>query len=257
MFRVIAGVQFCDNRAVKTLNFKDPRYLGDVVNICKILEDQGVQEFLLNEIDVFKPSLTIPIVATRVAKHIRSPLTFGGGINSLEKAEAVIGAGFERILVSTKVIEVPSFVSKLVNEFGASSVSIGLDFTLIESKFQLLTSHRRLAVNDWQTIVKQIIEFCPGEIVLKIREFDGSYRELKTVIGEYSRLFEFLSKIVDLRDVQILAGCGINTTDAINQLCELELFDGVVVGSLISFAGSGQGVLVNFPREYQVIQKKR
>lgn len=70
----------------------------------------------------------IPVVAEKCFM----PLTFGGGIRTLEDARRRFESGADKITVNTQALQDPSFISALAHEFGSQAVVVSIDARLIE-----------------------------------------------------------------------------------------------------------------------------
>lgn len=57
----------------------------------------------------------------------RARVQVGGGVRSVERAEALLAAGVSRVVVGTAAVERPELIDALVAAVGASHVAIGLD----------------------------------------------------------------------------------------------------------------------------------
>ena len=52
--RVIPIITISEGRVVKTINFRDPKYVGDVINTVKIFSDLGADEIIILDITATK-----------------------------------------------------------------------------------------------------------------------------------------------------------------------------------------------------------
>ena len=70
---------------VKTINFKEPKYIGDPINAVRIFNEKKVDELVVLDIDATvynqEPDLTL---ISKIASECRMPLCYGGGIKSIE-----------------------------------------------------------------------------------------------------------------------------------------------------------------------------
>lgn len=62
-----------------------------------------------------------------LAPRCRMPLTVGGGIRTLADANARLLAGADKVLITTRGLEEPSFIDAAAREFGAQAVVVGVD----------------------------------------------------------------------------------------------------------------------------------
>jgi cyclase len=49
--RIIPSLLVQDNGLVKTVNFRNPKYVGDPINAVRIFNDKGVDELVIFDID--------------------------------------------------------------------------------------------------------------------------------------------------------------------------------------------------------------
>ena len=55
--RVIPVLTISENNLVKTVNFKNPKYIGDPINAIKIFNEKEVDELIIIDIDATKKIL--------------------------------------------------------------------------------------------------------------------------------------------------------------------------------------------------------
>lgn len=87
---------------VKTRKFRKKTYLGDPVNVINLFNRFEVDEIVLLDITASKldrgPDLD---VVENVAEECWVPLTYGGGITTLQQIEKLIRAGVEKVVLGT------------------------------------------------------------------------------------------------------------------------------------------------------------
>ena len=85
-------------RFSKTVKFKDPKYVGDPINAVKIFNEKKVDELILLDIDASSNKVKPDFKKLKIiANESRMPLTYGGGISTVEEAKMIIALGFEKI----------------------------------------------------------------------------------------------------------------------------------------------------------------
>ena len=55
------------------------------------------------------------------------PLTYGGGIKSLQQAERIFELGVEKISLQSSALKNPNLVSQIASKYGSQSIIISLD----------------------------------------------------------------------------------------------------------------------------------
>ena len=89
--RIIPCLLVSDNGLVKTVRFKDPKYVGDPINAVKIFNEKEVDELIVLDIDATsKGREPNERLIRQFAVECRMPLCYGGGIKTTEQARRII-----------------------------------------------------------------------------------------------------------------------------------------------------------------------
>ena len=95
-----------DGALVKTVNFKEPKYIGDPINAVKIFNEKKADEIVILDISITKKNLDPNFrLIKSLVKESRMPLCYGGGIKSIEQAKKIISFGVEKISLGTAAIK--------------------------------------------------------------------------------------------------------------------------------------------------------
>src|SRR5687767_6490042 len=105
---------------VKTVQFKEPKYVGDPINAVKIFNEKEADELIVLDIDatVTGAAPNFRLIA-QFAAECRMPLCYGGGVKTAEQAKRIIGLGVEKVAISSAAIENPSLINEIANEIGS------------------------------------------------------------------------------------------------------------------------------------------
>jgi imidazole glycerol-phosphate synthase subunit HisF len=126
--RVIPCLDVDDGRVVKGTNFVDIRDAGDPVELAERYDAAGADELVFLDITASHESRdTIVELARRTADNVFIPFTIGGGIRSVEDAQAVLDAGADKVSVNSSALERPELISELAGVFGSQCVVIAID----------------------------------------------------------------------------------------------------------------------------------
>ena len=66
-------------------------------------------------------------IIAEVAKSAFMPLTFGGGIRSLEAVQKRLFQGADKIAINTQALRDPAFITKCAESFGSQCVVVSMD----------------------------------------------------------------------------------------------------------------------------------
>src|SRR5216684_5767714 len=113
---------------VKTIRFKDPKYVGDPINAVKILNEKEVDELIFLDITASREGKG-PAFATieDIASECFMPVAYGGGISTTEQAQRIVSMGVEKIVLNTAALHRPAIVTELSERIGASSTVVAID----------------------------------------------------------------------------------------------------------------------------------
>lgn len=126
--RIIPCLDVDASRVVKGTNFVDIRDAGDPVELAERYDEQGADELVFLDITATHERRdTIVELARRTADNVFVPFTIGGGIRSIEDAQAVLDAGSDKISVNSAAVARPELVTELSNVFGAQCVVLAVD----------------------------------------------------------------------------------------------------------------------------------
>jgi cyclase len=93
---------------VKTVQFKDDKYVGDPINAVKIFNEKEADELIVLDIDASATGAGPDFrLIAQFAVECRMPLCYGGGIKSVEDATKIIALGVEKIAISSAAVENP------------------------------------------------------------------------------------------------------------------------------------------------------
>ena len=111
--RVIPCLDVDGGRVVKGTNFVDIRDAGDPVELAERYDAEGADELVFLDITASHESRdTIVELARRTADNVFIPFTIGGGIRSVEDAQAVLDAGADKVSVNSAALERPELIGR-------------------------------------------------------------------------------------------------------------------------------------------------
>ena len=239
--RFIPVLQLAGTSAVKTHGFNPARYIGDIVNAAQIFNSKMADELIVIDVGHHRNNPSRPDALRHLAEECFMPLAFGGGIQTVRQAASLFKEGIEKVSINTSFVEGGSLVSDAANQFGSQSVVASIDAKLeLDGSYQVYSrgGTRALGVNPVE-MAKRAEDQGAGEIIIQSIDRDG----MRT---GYDR--ELVRAVVQATSLPVVALGGANTVD---DLAEIVMNDGAsaaAAGSLFSFYGRLQAVLINYPR---------
>lgn len=242
--RLIPCLLIKDNGLVKTINFDNPKYLGDPLNTVRIFNEKKVDELIVLDIDAsrLKKDPNYKLLA-KIANECNMPLCYGGGIKSISQCERLINLGIEKLALSSVVFSNKKIINEASKKFGSQSVVVVLDIKksgLLKKKYEIFYKNGKSKIKlNLHTFIKEIESLGAGEIVINSIDNDG-------LMKGYD--IQLISEVKDLISIPLTAigGAG-SLQDAKHLWKELGLV-GAGAGSLFVFKGKNRAVLITYPK---------
>ena len=246
--RIIPCLLVHQGGLVKTVEFKNPKYVGDPINAVKIFNEKEADELVVLDIDATvngqEPDYRM---IAHLAAECRMPLCYGGGVRTSEQAKHIIGLGVEKVAMSAAAIDDPSLVTRTAEAVGRQSVVVVLDVRKKSGFFS--RGHEVCTHNGKRTHKMDVIDTAlrmqsagAGEIVVNSIDRDGQRK------GYDLELASELKKSLHI-PLTFLGGAGSHKDiEALQGLCGVV---GSAAGSLFVFKGPYRAVLINYPNPQQ------
>jgi|TARA_B110000438_G_scaffold64796_1_gene65320 cyclase len=242
--RIIPSLLIHKKGLVKTVNFTNPKYVGDPINAVKIFNEKSVDELIITDIDATvnnnEPDYSL---IEKIAMECRMPLCYGGGIKNAEQAKRIFNLGVEKISISSSAINNPSIISELSESVGSQSLVVVLD---IKKKY--LSTNYNVLINNGKdktginltSFVSSLQALGAGEIVLNSIDRDGSMQGY-----DYKAIDQVRANTT--LPLTVLGGAG--NLSHIEDLISKYGIIGAAAGSIFVFKGKYKAVLINYPNE--------
>ncbi|HEX2613603.1 MAG TPA: AglZ/HisF2 family acetamidino modification protein [Fibrobacteria bacterium] len=240
--RIIPCLLIHNGGLVKTVQFGDPKYVGDPLNAVRIFNEKEVDELMVVDIDASRHgrSPNEQLIA-QMAAECRMPLCYGGGIKSVEQVERLIGLGVEKVAMSSAAVADSGLLGRCAERVGRQSVVVVIDVKtsglLRKPEVVTLNGTNRTGL-DPVKFAQSVQEAGAGEIVLNSVDRDGK------MAGYDLELIERVKKVVHV-PLTVLGGAG--SFDDIRALAQRYPVIGAAAGSLFVFKGKYRAVLINYP----------
>lgn len=241
--RIIPSLLIQDNGLVKTVNFKNPKYVGDPINAVKIFNEKAVDELTIFDIDStvknLQPNYSL---IERIANQSRMPLCYGGGVKTVEQAQRIFGLGIEKIALSSSALQKPQLIAEIADRVGTQSVIVVLDVKKkLFGGYEVYTHNgkKSTGINPFEFIEKAQ-RFGAGEIIVNSIDQDG-------VMKGYDHLLIGKAREKTTLPMTVLGGAG--SLEDIRAIIGKHKIIGVAAGSLFVFKGIYKAVLINYPKK--------
>tara|TARA_B100000575_G_C23142892_1_gene665652 strand:- start:6942 stop:7709 length:768 start_codon:yes stop_codon:yes gene_type:complete len=243
--RIIPVLLKNEDGLVKTINFKNPKYVGDPINAVRIFNEKEVDELIILDISASRKNLEPDYKSIKMwADESRMPLCYGGGIKNADQAEKIFSLGVEKVAVSSSAVNDPKIISEIGNRVGSQSVIGVLDVKKnIFGNYKVYTLNGEIKSNEKLIpLINKFEDLGVGELVINSIDRDG------TMSGYDYELIDIVRKN---SNVPLTVIGGASSLKNIQDLVYKHKIIGAGVGSLFVFKGKYRAVLINYPSKFE------
>jgi cyclase len=238
--RVIPVLLIHETGLVKSVKFKNYKYVGDPINAVRIFNDKEVDEICILNISASKQKKgpDIDHVAEIVSEAFM-PVAYGGGVTTLAQAEKLFYNGVEKIVLNYASANNPDLITEIAKRYGVQAVVASIDY-----KSGLFGKSSAYTLNGSEKIGKTPVDFAnelqdrgAGEILLNSIDRDGTYQ------GYDLGMIESVHKAVT---IPVIACGGAGSTDDFKKAVKAGA-SAVAAGSMFVFQRPHNAVLISYP----------
>ena len=225
---------------VKTVRFEDGAYLGDPVNVINLFNRFEADEIALLDVRATVAGRPPEFdLIEGLAAECWVPLSYGGGIRTIDDVRRVLASGVEKVVLGTVAADDPELITEAARIFGAQAVIVAVDARRASDgtyETFVASGTRALGV-DPATYARTAASRGAGEILVTSIDRDG------TMEGYDVDLIRLVAGAVD---IPVIA-CG-GAGDRVDIRVPIDAgASAVAAGSIFVFRGRERGVLINFP----------
>jgi len=228
---------------VKTVKFKDSKYVGDPINAVKIFNEKEVDELIVLDIDATVENREPDYkMIENLANECRMPLCYGGGIKTASQAQRILSLGVEKIAISSIVFDNPRLIKEISTKVGSQSVVIVFDVKKkLFGGYEIYTHNAKNKIKqDLFELVEKVQNLGAGEIVINSIDNDG-------VMKGYD--LDLIERVKNMSNIPMTVLGGAGTLEDIGKAIEKFGIIGCAAGSLFVFKGKYKAVLINYPSQ--------
>ena len=235
--RIIPFLMLHGEELYNSVQFGNYTYIGDPLIAMKIFNEKEAQEICLVDIDpsTYGKAINYALLAD-IAGECFMPLSYGGGVNSVETIRKILYSGFEKIILNTALHANFDLLANASNEFGSSTIIGGIDF--IESNGECFVQNKQLSTKtDVVSYAKRLEDSGAGELLLNNISRDGTKKGLNV---------DLIAQVANHVSIPIIASGGVGKTADLSAGLAAGA-NAVAASSLFVYKGNLDAVLINYP----------
>ncbi|MBR2590391.1 MAG: imidazole glycerol phosphate synthase subunit HisF [Clostridia bacterium] len=199
--RIIPCLDVKDGRVVKGVNFKGLSDVNSPVELAQYYSSSGADELVFYDITASSEGRKLfTDILCESARKVFIPLTVGGGINTLDDFERVLGCGADKVSVNSGAIKNPQLIEDAAKRYGSQCVVLSADVKRVDNEFRVFAKGGRedtgIEAIGW---IKRGVDSGAGEIVLNSIDTDGVKQGFD---------LEMLQAVCDVVSVPVIASGG-------------------------------------------------
>jgi len=237
--RVIPIILIKDGYVVKSINFKNLKYIGEPINIVKIFNDKEADEIVVYDIGCYNSNINFDLIKN-IAAITRMPFCYGGGLKKIDDIKKIFSYGIEKVSLNSIIFDNINFVKEVSKLVGNQSTVITLDINLGSNGYYIEKNNIYLNEIDMINLIRKLEDLGAGEIIINCIHSDGTMKGFDT---------KLLDKLYNLVTTPITLVGGASSYNEINSISNKYKYLGIGVGSLFIYKGINRAVLINYPEE--------
>ena len=246
--RVIPCLLLKNKGLVKSVKFKNYRYIGDPMNAVRIFNAKQADELIFLDILASQEKRTISIeLVKKIGEEAFMPFAVGGGINTVQQMREILKAGAEKIILNTAAVKNPELIKDAVNEFGSSTIVVSIDVKRTFFKKEKVFIYGGSKSTSFEPIefAKLAAEMGAGELMINSIDRDG------TMVG-YD--IDLIRQISDSVEIPVIACGGAGKYNDLYNAYNDGHASALAAGSMFVYHGPRKAVLINYPSREEILQ---
>lgn len=215
------------------------------MNAVKIFNDKEVDELMILDIDASVSGSPPQFdFLKEVVSEAFIPLSYGGGIRTLEDIDQLLQMGIEKVCLNSVNANGFDLIAKASEKYGAQSVVGVIDVKKnIFGHTKVFFKNKKLKTDfDVLSYALKMQDAGAGEILINFVDFDGTFKGYN---------LELLSQVVKLLKVPVVIVGGAGQLDDFRKAFSCGA-SAVSAGSLFVYHGPHKAVLINYPTREQI-----
>jgi len=248
--RVIPVLLLKNRGLVKSVQFKNHRYIGDPINAVKIFNDMKADELTFLDITAGAEGRTISYEFVKnVGEEANMPFSVGGGITEISQIREIIACGAEKVVIGSHAALQPNFIKEAADTFGSSTIVVCID---VKKKTHLFSEGKEKV---YIRNAKKATDFSPEQFALLMQEQGAGEIIIQSVSNDgmmqgYDLLLT--ERIARAVEIPVVALGGAGSTEDFQQAVAKAHASAVAAGSMFVYHGPRRGILINYPEKQQL-----
>jgi imidazole glycerol-phosphate synthase subunit HisF len=224
--RVIPVLSFNGFALVKTMQFGNPRMVGNPMQAARVYNSRNVDELIFADIFASRQKRKLNLaVVKQVVNECFMPVTIGGGIDSLKDINNLLQIGADKVVIKSTALNNPPFITEAAKVFGSQCIVVSVDVNHTADGWKIHYPEGNDPM-DAIEFIKRVESLGAGELFINDVRQDGMMK------GFDLQMFETLSAATNL---PVIACGGAGLPDHFVPLLANKNITGLAAASIFHF----------------------
>ena len=209
--------------------FSPWRTIGALTQNLRLHVQRSADELLIINLNCAGNPETVisPRIFSIVRNEVDIPIAYAGGISCVDSAITCINSGFDKVFVTSMLLDKPTEIAEISNIIGAQSLGVCIPYKRSDGH-QYLWDYRQKSLTNilLSDALRTALSVGAGEVVLYNIDSDGTLQGLDLSVIE-------LLQALDV-DVPILLAGGAGSASHFSSALAADEVQGVIAGSIFA-----------------------
>jgi imidazole glycerol-phosphate synthase subunit HisF len=236
--RIIPSLLISNGKLVKGSKFENFKNAGSPVTTVAALDSQIADEIFIIDIDSYnkkkKPDFK---TLKKIAEVSSTPITFGGGIDSLETAKKIFLNGADKIFLNTILFNNLNIIHEISSVYGNQAIIGGMNVIKKNNKYYLLED-KNLKIDPIE-YAKKLEKLGVAEIKIIYVDLEGTKKGID---------YEYSKKINESVKIPCIFEGGLGNLEQLSKCFDYGL-NSIAIGTMIIFSDYNIIKIKNYLKE--------
>ena len=245
--RIIPTLLIDDRDLIKTVRFGKRTYLGDPINAVKIFNRKGTDELSILDIGATRKKREPDYELLKdIASEAFMPLSYGGGIRTLDQIRNLLTIGYEKVVLNTALVKSPELITKAAERYGSQSIVTSIDAKKEADSYNcyIIDGGEKTKWNPVD-LAKKAEKLGAGEIIINSIDNDGMMRGYDV---------ELVKSVADAVNIPVIALGGAGKIEDLKTVLRDGHAHAAAGGSMFVYYGKLKAVLITAPSEEELTE---
>lgn len=236
--RIVATLIIKNGIVVQSIGFEKYLPIGNVYIAVEALNDWGIDEIVILDIDASKQKKIICSKMIKdLSKYSMVPLSIGGGIKTLEDIRLLLHSGADKVSLNQSFLNNPSFIKESSCIFGKQCIIVSLDIKKIDKEYYVYDYIKKSNVATMNEYIVYAESLGAGEILLNAVDNDGKKCGYDT---------KMINQACDISTIPIIAQGGAKDSNDFEDALKIKKLSAVAASNLFHYTEHSVTLIKSF-----------